>query len=99
MAGDRVGGSRRLTWTDSRLIESESRDACCDLRNLLRGVELGVTVVWDQRPGIAPLPSLVGTQFAMQGLDLVPPATATDFCVIDAKHFFTTSDTLVFTVQ
>ncbi|MCC7170048.1 MAG: hypothetical protein IT459_06350 [Planctomycetes bacterium] len=43
-------------------------------------------------------PSLLGTQFAVQVMDFLPPANATEFCNSGGQNFMT-SDTLVFTVQ
>ncbi len=43
-------------------------------------------------------PSLLGTQFAVQVMDFLPPANASEFCNSGGQSFMT-SDTLVFTVQ
>jgi hypothetical protein len=44
-------------------------------------------------------PTLLGTQLALQGLDYLPPANATEVCPSTGSTSFTTSDTIVFTVQ
>lgn len=44
-------------------------------------------------------PSLLGTQLAFQGLDFLIPSGTPTFCTNGVGQKFTTSDTLVFTVQ
>jgi len=44
-------------------------------------------------------PSLLGTQMAFQGLDFLIPSGTPTFCTNGVGQRFTTSDTLVFTIQ